>query len=69
LIGEFEADPATGRWTFTARLPRDGPHVQQVVVAAELDDGTMIRGRARVAFTPEEPGVWLLEGVDRFEEG
>jgi hypothetical protein len=69
--GEFVANLDTRLWTLTAPLTADGSHVYETAVSAELDDGTIVRGAVRLRWAPESdgPDVWVLDGVERWEQG
>jgi hypothetical protein len=63
----FEVDLDTGRWQVVAE-PVDHPLEREWRVTAELDDGVIVRGGCRLAWTPDDRDVCLFEGIGRPDE-
>lgn len=56
-----------GPWKVRAQIPPGAPPWREMMVAAELEDGVIVRGRCRLAWTPDDPDLWLFEGIERPE--
>lgn len=63
----LEVNLDTGRWQVIAR-PVENPFAKQWRIAAELDDGVIVRGPCTLAWTPDSGDERLFEGIGRPDE-